>query len=184
MYGLVNKAVEGLVVDTHGEDKWREIRETAGVDVPIFVGMDPYPDSVTYDLVGAASEVLGSPAEDLLFEFGRYWVLFVGREGYGELMSSAGTDVIDFLGNLDNLHTRVQTMMPELQPPGFKVSDATESGCRLHYFTERPGLAPFVEGLVSGVGSMFGTPVDCRLDVSRADGADHDVFVVELQGSV
>ena len=60
MYGLVNKAVEELVVSNFGEDKWELIKSKAGVDVDVFISNESYPDSMTYDLVGAASEVLGA----------------------------------------------------------------------------------------------------------------------------
>ena len=56
MYGLVNKAIEDLVVSNFGEDKWEAIKAKAGVDVEVFVSNEAYPDDITYNLVGAASE--------------------------------------------------------------------------------------------------------------------------------
>ena len=51
---------------------------------------------------------------------------------------------------------------------------------RLHYFTQRAGLAPFVIGLVKGLGKMFQTPVkSVTLIGSRDQGADHDLFLIE-----
>jgi hypothetical protein len=31
MYGLVNQAIQGLVVDNFGEDNWKAIKQKAGV---------------------------------------------------------------------------------------------------------------------------------------------------------
>ena len=42
--------------------------------------------------------------------------------------------------------------------------------------------AEFVRGLLSGLGRKFGTPVRTTLMRSKAEGADHDVFLVEWQG--
>ena len=40
MYGLVNQAIQEMVVSNFGDDKWDEIRDKAGAD-DIFIAMDP-----------------------------------------------------------------------------------------------------------------------------------------------
>jgi len=51
VYGLVNAAVEGLIVQEHGRDAWNRIREHAGVPDEPFLAMQAYPDELTYKLV-------------------------------------------------------------------------------------------------------------------------------------
>ena len=58
MYGMVNKALQNMVVEAHGEQIWEQIRTRAGVDIEVFVSNQGYPDEITYQLAGAASEVL------------------------------------------------------------------------------------------------------------------------------
>jgi hypothetical protein len=178
MYGMVNKAVEDMVCMHHGEAVWDEIKAKAGVDVDVFMSNEGYPDEVTYRLVGAASEVLGLPAERVLEAFGEHWVLHTAREGYGGLLQAAGKSLPEFLANLPNFHSRVAMIFPQLKPPRFECTNVSANSLHLHYFTHRPGLAAFVVGLMQGLGKMFGTPVAVRLVSSRDDGADHDVFVV------
>ena len=55
MYGLVNKAVEGLICSRFGEDIWEPIKRGAGVEVDVLLSMEGYPDDVTYRLVTAPS---------------------------------------------------------------------------------------------------------------------------------
>ena len=55
MYGLVNKAVRGLVTQVAGEDAWARIRQDAGVEDDDFISLEAYDDDVTYRLVAAAS---------------------------------------------------------------------------------------------------------------------------------
>ena len=55
MYGLVNKAVEGLVRERFGEETGEEVKRKAGVDADVFVGMEQCPDDATSKLVAAAS---------------------------------------------------------------------------------------------------------------------------------
>jgi hypothetical protein len=181
MYGLVNKAVEELVVTNFGEEKWEAIKLKAGVDVDAFISNEGYPDEMTYTLVGAASEVLGLPAEQILIAFGEHWVLKTASHSYGPMMKSGGKSLKEFLVNLPNFHTRVAMIFPNLQPPRFECSDITDTSLRLHYFTHRPGLTTFVIGLVQGLGKLYNTPATAITVESKAEGADHDVFEVKWE---
>lgn len=181
MYGLVNKAIEDLIRQNHGSRTWERIRARAGVEDAVFVGMNAYPDRITYDLVGAASEELGIPSSELLEAFGEYWILYTAREGYGELLALGGATLEEFLLHLDELHTRVALTFPQLRPPSFRCTALKEGSLRLHYESERPGLAPMVVGLLRGLGRMFDTDVDVTHVVRREDGAHHDEFQLEYR---
>ncbi len=178
MYGLVNKAVEELVVSNFGEEKWELIKEKAGVTEDVFISNQSYPDAMTYQLVGAASEVLGMSAENILIAFGEHWVLNTAMKGYGAMMTSCGSNLHEFLVNLPNFHTRVAMIYPNLQPPRFSCTDVEANSLKLHYYSHRAGLKHFVVGLVRGLGKLFETPCECQCLESRDDGADHDVFLV------
>ena len=93
-------------------------------------------------------------------------------------MRAAGKSLREFLANLPNFHTRVSMIFPKLQPPRFRVAEVTANSLQLHYLTQRPGLTPFVVGLLRGLGQMFQTPVSVRVLEAKAHGADHDVFLV------
>ena len=182
MYGLVNKAIEDLVTREHGEDTWWQVVEKAGLEHAGFVGMEQYPDAVTYGLVGAASEVLGVPAEQLLEAFGEFWVLYTATEGYGELLEMSGRNFEEFLNNLDNLHMRVGLNFPELQPPSFRCEKVGEGTYHLRYLSDRAGLAPMVIGLVKGLAAKFGVEIAMRPSAARGADGDHDLFVIETLG--
>jgi hypothetical protein len=179
MYGLVNKAVEDLVRTNFGEETWLKIKAESQVTQETFIGMQSYPDGVTYDLVGAACKVLGASAEQILEAFGEYWVLYTAKEGYGDMLNMAGHTLPEFLRNLDALHVRVGNLMPELRPPSFECEDIADNALHLHYFSDRDGLAPMVVGLVKGLGKRFNTPCTVVQIAHKANGADHDVFSVE-----
>ena len=83
MYGLINKAIKGLVLEGFGEDAWKRIINRAQIEDDEFLSMQAYDDSLTYDLVAAATEELGLPAETILESFGGYWVQYTAVEGYG-----------------------------------------------------------------------------------------------------
>lgn len=178
MYGMVNRAVEEMVLDQYDEATWTRIKQRADVDVDVFVSNEGYSDDITYRLVDAASEILELPADKILDAFGRHWILCTAKEGYGALMDAGGRSLAEFLSNLPGFHARVSLIFPELKPPRFRVSHQTERSLHLHYYSHRTGLSAFVIGLIHGLAEMFATPVIVTIVESRARGADHDVFLV------
>lgn len=178
MYGLVNQAVRGLVESRFGEEAWKRICAKAGLDNDTFLSMEPYEDAITYDLVGAASEVLELAPEAVLHAFGRYWVLEVAKNSYGDLMVAAGSTIPQFLSNLDQLHSRVHATFPALQPPSFRAVEFEPGRIRLDYYSQREGLEPFVLGLIAGLGEYLKVPVEVELGASKSEGGDHAQFLV------
>lgn len=159
MYGLVNKAVEQLVLVHHGEAVWKEIAKKANISQP-FIAMDTYPDQVTFDLVAAASEVLDAPASDILEAFGEHWIRFTVEDGYEGIMSLYGTTVQEFLSNMDTLHAQIKLSFPELRPPSISCEEQADGQLLVSYHSERAGLAPMLVGLLKGLGKRFSTPVN------------------------
>jgi len=159
MYGMVNEAVRGLVSLNFGEDTWTKIHTKAGVSSS-FVALESYDDAVTYNLVGAAVEVLGVSAEDVLKTFGVYWVEHVATVHYGELMAQTGGGFTEFIKNLDSMHQRMQSIFPKYQPPSFRVIDTDVSHVyQVDYYSKREGLLPFVVGLFEGLSKHFDEPI-------------------------
>lgn len=179
MYGMVNSAIMDLLVESHGEETWQKVKSKAGVEDEMFIANDSYPDEITYKLVGAAAEVLGRPAGEILNQFGRWWVLETARKSYGHLMKSGGRNLGEFLKNLPNFHTRVVMMFPKLQPPTFECTDVQPTELRMHYRSHRRGLSAFVIGLLEGLGEMFAVVVKITHEDRLDDGADHDVFHIK-----
>lgn len=171
MYGMVNKALQGMVVEQFGEDLWDRIKGEAGVEVDVFITNAGYPDQVTYRLMAAASTILGRPAPELLEAFGVHWVLGTAREGYGDLMEANGRTLQEFPLNLPNSHARASLIFPHLQPPCFVCADMTGHSLRLHYHSHRVGLAPFVRGLLDGLSQMLETPLTIEQEADRSGHA-------------
>lgn len=178
MYGMVNRGLEQLLRRRYGDAAWEEISRRAGIDVQLFISNERYDDAITYDLVGAASAVLGVPAPELLEAFGEHWVLVTAVEAYEHLIDGTGNTLGEFLDNLPALHARITLILPELEPPYFSVSERGERSLVLHYRSHRAGLQPFVVGLLKGLGRRFGVAVEVTLRAGREQGLDHDEFVV------
>jgi len=178
MYGIVNKAIQDLVTENFGADKWELIKEKSGVDVDFFLSNEPYDDDITYQLAGATSDIIGITVGQVLNAFGEWWILKTGQEKYGGLMKAGGNNLKEFLVNLPLFHNRIMLMYPKLTPPEFKVTDLTENSIHVHYHSKRDGLQEFVRGLLSGLGKMYQVETDIVLLQSRDDGNTHEIFKV------
>ena len=176
---MVNKAIEGMVREGHGDAVWEQIKQRANLDIDVFVSNESYSDEVTYRLVAASSEVLEVPPAEILEVFGEYWVRVTAAEGYGSLLNAAGRSLPEFLQSLPSFHTRVSMIFPKLQPPRFRCSDVTSTSLRLHYETHREGLTSFVVGLLKGLAKRFSTVARIEIVERRDQGAPHDIFLVE-----
>jgi hypothetical protein len=179
MHGLVNQGVHDLAIQLGGEQLWREIRAAAGIDQETFIGMESYADDVTWRLVEGASHVLGISTSDVLKAFGRHWVLYTARRGYGPVFDTMGRSLTEFLGNLDAMHARLSLSMPDLRPPSFVCEEPSDRQIRLEYRSDRPGLAPMVIGMLNGLGELFELELTVTQTVDRIDGADHDEFLID-----
>ena len=180
MYGMVNKSIRSLVIDNHGEEAWAKVAKKAGLEEDLFLSNEAYPDSMTYAIVGAACEVLGTNAESLLEAFGEYWVLVTARESYPDLMASGGRTLEEFLLNLPNFHNRISLMFPHLQPPTFAARRASAGRIIVEYRSKRQGLSPFVSGLLKGLGKMYGSECAVTHRPKGSGGLACDEFEVTL----
>lgn len=178
MYGIVNKGIEEIISENYGIEVWHKIKDKAGVDVDFFISNDPYDDSITYNLALAAASELNITVSDVLIAFGEFWVLNTGKKKYGALMESGGTDLRGFIINLPNFHNRVSLIYPNLTPPEFMVTEIKADSMRLHYYSKRLGLEEFVRGLLQGLSKMFNEPISIDMVKSRADGSDHEAFII------
>lgn len=178
MYGLVNQAIEDLVVQVADESTWNRIKESVGLEGR-FLSMESYPDELTFQLVGAACKELDKEPEEILHAFGRHWILFTGREGYGEFLTSYADNLVEFLEQLDTMHSHIATTMPNLKMPSFDVEHKEEDLFHLHYMSEREGLAPMVLGLLDGLSELFEQPISVR-HVKELSSEASEIFEVRL----
>jgi hypothetical protein len=159
MYGLVNLSLQTMVINKYGEDSWKLIKNAAEVEDELFSRLTSYDDAITYRLVGAASKHLNIPTDEFLELFGLHWITVTALQDYGELICAAGANLREFLLQLPHFHTRVTLFLPKLQPPEFSCRELGEKEIELKYFSRRAGLAPFVLGVLRGVGHVFKTKV-------------------------
>ncbi|MEI6021005.1 MAG: heme NO-binding domain-containing protein [Bacteroidota bacterium] len=184
MNGIVNKAIEGLIVEKHGQDSWLEVLAKSSFTEHTFSILKNYPDDITFNLAAVASDHLGVPLGGLLLDFGKYWVTKVGMERYSMIIRSGGGNFTEFMLNLPQFHSRVMLTFPDIVPPEFIVNQESENIFILHYYSTRSGLIDFLEGIILGLSDLFESEIIIERKFEKSLGADHDVLSIKLVKSL
>lgn len=181
MYGIVNQAIAELINAKFGAEKWETIKAKCGIDELYFISDQSYEDNITYELVGAAADVLNLPETTILQAFGEWWVLHTAQKKYGDLLKSGGKNFIEFINNLPHFHGRIMLLYPKLSPPEFKIEQLSEEEIILHYYSARDGLTYFVIGLISGIGILYDTNVRITHVKTEKTTHWHDIISISIE---
>lgn len=156
MYGLIHRAVRQMATEGLGPDRWRELSRAADIHDDDMISAKVYSDETTMRLIGAVSTELDVPVEEMLEQFGAYWVRFAGTSGYAAMLDMAGDNLLECLRNLDRLHSGIKLTLPDAELPSFTVLDHGKGYVNVRYSSVRVGLEPFVKGLLAGLLARFG----------------------------
>ena len=171
MKGIINKGIQEMVVAQYGEGAWEEIKNRAGCDEPFFAVSQGYPDEVTLALIEAAAGLTGTPAEDIMVEFGKFVLPNTVKRHYPTFFALAGNSARAFLLNMGRVHEQVTRSMRDASPPRFEYEELPDGRLLMHYDSKR-GLCHVLRGLILGVGLYFDTPLEVReLECMHKGGA-------------
>lgn len=159
MYGMIHQAARDLAVARLGEAEWAKLVASEGLSGRHFIGVEYYSDADTMRLVGLIADRLGCGMDETFYQFGRYWIDFAGASAYGRVLQMAGGDLETFISNLDRMHASIKSNMPLAALPGFEVVESSPAVIHVLYRSQRQGLEPFVQGILSAVAERFGENV-------------------------
>ena len=181
VYGIVNLAIEDLIISEHGRGAWKEICSDEDTKhVFTFVTAEKYPDQITYSLISSASRLLGLSQDEVLRNIGRHWVTFIEKHSYGNLLRFAGKNFSDIIGRIDQIHAQALAIMPDLKAPTIQVEQLERGEFLIHYRSMRPGLAWMAIGVIEGIADKFRKTLEIQHRERSCDGADHDLFSVRI----
>lgn len=121
-----------------------------------------YSDEDTVKLVVAASEVLRISVDDVLHAFGDYFIDYVQDNGYSNVLECLGSNMRDWLSNLNSLHDHLQASYPKgFVAPVFWSEDDPDSSAEdgailVHYYSHRGTLlVPLVVGTLKRIARSY-----------------------------
>jgi hypothetical protein len=154
--GIVFNLLEQVVSRDYGEDTWDDLLAAAGLD-GAYTSLGSYPDEHLGRLVGAASETLRLPAQDVVRWFGRE-ALPALATAYPAFFDPH-TDTRSFVLTLnDIIHPEVRKLYPGADVPEFAFDTSSDDVLRMGYDSHRR-MCAFAEGLIEGAAAHYGEQV-------------------------
>ncbi|KAL6461794.1 hypothetical protein MHYP_G00299390 [Metynnis hypsauchen] len=183
MYGFINTCLRTLVVEKFGEETWEELRLLAEVQ-DNFMTYEIYDDVITLRLVQEACKMLDVTSEVVLKLFGEYFFSFCKMSGYDTMLRTLGGNLVEFIENLDALHSYLALSYQEMNAPSFRVERTHDGRTLLHYYSDRKGLHHIVPGIIEAVAKdFFGSKVTMTIleqpeEEERTGKKEHVIFLM------
>ncbi|XP_018411944.1 PREDICTED: guanylate cyclase soluble subunit beta-2-like [Nanorana parkeri] len=153
-YGFINTCLKSLVLETFGDEIWQKLKSLAGVQ-DTFMTYEVYDDVITIRMVKEASNMLKVSEEEVLKLFGQYFFSFCKKSGYDRMLRTLGGNLMEFIENLDALHSFLTLSYKEMNAPSFRVEKRNDGTMLLHYYSDRSGFCHIVPGIIESVAKDF-----------------------------
>ena len=156
MKGIVFNLLEECVRSEHGEDTWDALLDAAQLD-GAYTSLGSYPDADLVALVGAASQALDTPEDEIVRWFGRS-ALPLLAERYPQFFEPHDSTRPFLLTLNDIIHPEVRKIYPGADVPEFDFDTSSDEVLVMEYRSAR-GLCAFGEGLIEGAATKYGERV-------------------------
>jgi hypothetical protein len=167
--GIIFNLAEEVLTDKHGVEVWDEVLERSGLD-GAYTSLGSYPDAELFAIVGAASELLGADAGDVVRDLGQ-GALPLLAERYPEFFAPH-RDARSFVLTLnDIIHPEVRKVYPGAEVPEFDF-DTSDADVLLMGYRSPRKLCALAEGFVVGAARHYGEVAEVRHLACMHDGAD------------
>jgi hypothetical protein len=176
MHGMVNRALQGFLMATYGDEVWEEVRSQAGLPFADFEAMLEYPQQMTLACFQAACQVLHKHPNALLEDLGTWLVTDKHLEPLRRLMRFSGGTFLDFLHSLEELGDRGRLAVPDLDMPHIELDQLDQTTFRIRARWSLPGVGPILMGCLRAMADDYGA-----LAVLRLDGIERGVECLHVQ---
>ncbi|XP_021349770.1 guanylate cyclase soluble subunit beta-2-like [Mizuhopecten yessoensis] len=156
-YGHLNVVLKTYVLERHGEAQWKSILKEVNHSGQ-FQSSEKHDDALTQKFINAAVHTLGLKRDAFLTLVGEFFMEFLNKNSYDELIRNLGSNTLDFVQNLDYVQTYLKEEYQEEVMPSFRCEgDSVSDRMTLHYYSVRPGYICFITGFLTAVAkSQFG----------------------------
>ena len=75
----------------------------------------------------------------MLEALGNHFIKYVCFNGYDKILRSLGTNLHDYLANIDYLHEHLSNVFVGMSAPSFRITHSSGGTMLLHYHSDRRG---------------------------------------------
>jgi hypothetical protein len=177
MHGLINRAIQCYVRDTHGELAWKKVTRQACTGIDGFETMLSYKHSITEEVLQACVLVLGRPRETIMEDLGTFLVSNQGSDALRRLLRFGGVSFTDFLQSLEDTRGRGRLALPDLDLPELDLFEISPSLYTLQCRFPIEGSGHVIVGLLRAMADDYGALVLLDHD---GDSLDGEMIMIQL----
>lgn len=169
MHGLINRALQCYVRDTHGIDAWAKVARLSGIGLDGFEPMLTYDDALTESVLAASMSTLNRSREMILEDLGTFLVSNNNSDALRRLLRFGGVTFRDFLQTLEDTQGRGLLALPDLNLPALDLYEITPNLYTLQCRFPLEGAGHVIVGLLRAMADDYGALVL----------SDHDGYSLE-----
>ncbi|KAK6113232.1 Adenylate and Guanylate cyclase catalytic domain family protein [Brugia pahangi] len=126
-----------------------------------------YDDEITMGMARAVSRVLNLSLDEVWEAFGTYFIHFIIKTGWDEILQVLAYDLKGFLNSLDRIYYFADRMAfsMKLRGPLFRCELNNDDSLLLHYYSSRIGFPGIVKGIVREISRrIFGIEIEITIE--------------------
>ncbi len=159
MHGLVCKSLEEFVRSRHGDDTWLRIVQASALHVSRFEILSSYDDLLMRDVFLAAFRELGLTNTALLEDIGHWICTHPPLEAARRLIRFSGTNFVDLVYSLDEMHERARIALPGLEMPRVQLTQTSSEDFDIRSIWHLEGSGAVLTGLLRAMSDDYGVLV-------------------------
>ena len=178
MHGAIFAELERFAVGSIGADFWKQMLDSAGLGARVYLPVATYPDEEALALVGAASQLSGKSAAEILTSFGEHLAPPL-LDMYGSLLRPTWR-TLDLLEHTETtIHRIVRQREPDATPPELTCERTSDQEVVITYRSPRR-LCALAIGLARGVARHYAESIEIQERECMHRGAPHCVIRLRL----
>jgi predicted hydrocarbon binding protein len=181
MHGIIFAELKKFIHRRFGEAAWQQISAEAGVTRMSNLATESYPDEELFALVAAAERLTGTPARELLEQFGEFIVPDLIKV-YGAFLEKKWT-ALDMLENTESvIHRAVRLQDPNAEPPKLRITRSGADQVTILYSSPRK-LCAIAIGIIRGIATHYGEELSVEQTTCMHIGAPQCTLVASRVAS-
>ncbi len=171
MHGIIFQELQQYVETKLGNETWVSLLQAAGMEGRVFMPTKSYPDEEATALVTIASEMTGTPAADILEDFGKFIVPDLYKL-FGMLIRPEWK-TLDVVENAErSIHTAIRAKDPNAKPPELACTRLGPDEVLIEYSSDRKMCAVAV-GIAKGIAEHYSEKLEVTHDTCMLKGDPH-----------
>lgn len=177
MHGMINRALQGFIVETYGRDVWAEVRTAADLRFEEFEAMLRYNDALTLSCFKALADTMNQDEASVLEDLGTFLITHPPLDPLRRLLRFGGASFTEFVLSLDELADRGRMAIPDIELPEIIVHQIDATQFELHARWRLPGVGAILLGALRALADDYGALAFLSLE---SHGGDFDCLRIEI----